>query len=92
MFTNHILPPTKDRQAEACPDLLTEGEAARYLRLDCDDVTSAMKRLRVKGLHAASVGRQLLYRRKELIEFCKQLEIGNVHDHRRTGPARKSRR
>ena len=76
MQTAHVLPATGDRPAEPCPDLLTEDEAAGYLRLNCEDVYSSLRRYRRRGLDSAKVGRQILYRREALIEFIQRIEIG----------------
>lgn len=53
-----------------CPELLTEDEAIRYLRLDVDGPQhprGTLKYYRDKGLlHGVRVGRNLRYPRKEL--------------------------
>jgi len=51
-----------------CPELLTEQEAIRYLRLEEDrNPRRTLKYYREKGLlRATNVGRHLLYRRAEL--------------------------
>jgi len=61
-----------------CPELLTEEEAIRYLRLDGDaNPSRTLKYYREKGLiRATYVGRHLRYRRVEL-----ELFLG-----RQTGP------
>ncbi len=56
-----------------CPELLTEQEAARYLRLDIDgssDPERTLKYYRDKGeLIAIKVGRKNRYRRQDLDNF-----------------------
>jgi len=53
-----------------CPELLTEDEAVRYLRLDLIDVNDharALRHYREKGLlRATQVGKAVRYRRVEL--------------------------
>jgi len=56
-----------------CPELLTEDEAVRYLRLDVDDSSNpeqTLKYYRDKGeLVAIRVGRKNRYRRQDLVNF-----------------------
>lgn len=56
-----------------CPELLTEDEAVRYLRLDIDDSSNpeqTLKYYRDKGeLVAIRVGRKNRYRRQDLVNF-----------------------
>ncbi len=58
---------------EPCPELLTESEAIRYLRLDCDGPEKpelTLRRYREIGmLHAVRVGRRIRYRRVALEKF-----------------------
>lgn len=60
-----------------CPDLLTENEAIRYLRLDMDgpgNPEGTLKYYRDKGvLRAVRVGRKLRYPRKELDSMVDRL-------------------
>ena len=53
-----------------CPELLTEAEAVRYLRLDIEgpnNPTNTLKYYRDQGvLRAVHIGRNLRYPRKEL--------------------------
>jgi hypothetical protein len=62
-----ILPGTP---IQLCPELLTEAEAIRYLRLDVDGPAKpelTLRYYREKGLlFATRVGRRLRYRRVEL--------------------------
>ena len=63
--------------AEPCPELLTEDEAVRYLRLNIEGPKNpgeALRYYREKGLlRATRVGRKLRYRRVELESFLEQL-------------------
>lgn len=58
------------------PELMTEQEAVRYLRLDTtaiDDPGRTLRYYREKGLlRATQVGRQLCYRRVELDRFLER--------------------
>ena len=55
---------------QPCPELLTEAEAVRYLRLDqidIEDPASTLRYYRKKGLlRATQVGKCVRYRRVEL--------------------------
>ncbi len=66
---------------EPCPELLTEGEAVRYLRLDeidIDDPTGTLRYYRKKGLlRATQVGKSVRYRRVELERFLDRLTETN---------------
>jgi len=66
-----------------CPEVRTEEEAIRYLRLDGDrNPARTLKYYREKGLlKATNIGRHLLYRRVELDKFLELKTDGN----RRTG-------
>ena len=59
-----------------CPEILTEEETIRYLRLDETDTKNpgeSLARYRTMGrLRAVQLGRQLRYRRTDLDEFVKQ--------------------
>jgi len=59
-----------------CPDLLTEDEVIRYLRLDTDgtvDPRQTLKYYRDRGqLIAIKVGRRKRYRRQDLEDFLAQ--------------------
>ncbi len=59
--------------SEPCPELLTEDEAVRYLRLDTTGVRrpgETLERYRGMGLlRGTQVGRRLFYRRVELDAF-----------------------
>jgi len=62
-----------------CPELLTEDEAIRYLRLEGDkNPLRTLKYYREKGLlRATTVGRHLLYRCIELDRFLELQTAGN---------------
>jgi len=64
-------------QGELCPDLLTEKEAIRLLRLDVDGPSNPQKTLRYyreQGLlKATRIGKRLRYQRKELLNFLDKL-------------------
>jgi len=60
----------------SCPELLTEDEAIRYLRLDTDDSADPKKTLKyyrdTGKLVAIKVGRRKRYRRQDLENFLAQ--------------------
>lgn len=64
-----------------CPELLTEEEAIRYLRLDLIDIedpTSTLTYYRRRGLlRATQVGKCIRYRRIELERFLDRLTETN---------------
>ncbi|MCC6678947.1 MAG: helix-turn-helix domain-containing protein [Phycisphaerales bacterium] len=86
-----ILPPLYRREPDGrlvevapampCPDLLTEEEAIRYLRLDLIDVESpedTLRRYRRQGLvRGTQVGRCVRYRRSELERFLERITENN---------------
>lgn len=81
MTTTHIsqlaiLPDVKGDHS-LCPDLLTENEAIRFLRLDVGGPAKPDKTLqyyREQGLlRATRVGKRLRYQRKELLKFLDRL-------------------
>ena len=65
--------PNGNSKFTPCPDLLTEEEAIRYLRLDVDgssDPERTLKYYRDKGqLVAIRVGKKNRYRRQDLVDF-----------------------
>lgn len=67
--------------ATPCPDLLTEEEAIRYLRLDIIDVESpadTLRRYRKQGLvRGTQVGKCVRYRRTELERFLDRITENN---------------
>ena len=64
-----------------CPDLLTEEEAIRYLRLDginIEDPANTLRYYRRKGLlRATQVGKSIRYRRIELERLLDRLTKDN---------------
>ena len=64
-----------------CPEVLTEEEAIRYLRLDVDGPAKpelTLRHYREKGLlRATKVGRRLRYRRVELDHMLEKLTSQN---------------
>jgi hypothetical protein len=64
-----------------CPELLTEAEAVRYLRLDeirTKDAAGALRYYRKKGLlRATQIGKRIRYRRIELERFLKRVTDSN---------------
>jgi hypothetical protein len=66
---------------EPCPELLTEEEAIRYLRLDLIDTDSPSNTLRhyrrIGLLRATQVGKCLRYRRIELEKLLDRLTETN---------------
>lgn len=80
-----ILPPIHEQRdghwaevepASIAPELMTEDEAVRYLRLDRSGVkrpTETLRRYRMLGLlRGTQVGRRVLYRRVELDAFLER--------------------
>jgi hypothetical protein len=66
---------------EPCPELLTEPEAVRYLRLDLVDIEDPGQTLRYyrkQGLlRATQVGKCIRYRRVELEKLLERLTESN---------------
>ena len=66
---------------EPCPELLTEGEAIRYLRLDTVELrnpSATLRRYRDLGLlRATQVSKRLFYRRLELDRLLEKLTETN---------------
>lgn len=65
----------------SCPELLTEEEAIRFLRLDninVDNPSNTLRYYRKKGLlRATQVGKCIRYRRIELENFLERLTETN---------------
>lgn len=90
-YTPGILPPLYQRDSDGvlreklpampCPDLLTEEEAIRYLRLDIIDVENpedTLRRYRKQGLvRGTQVGKCVRYRRSELEAFLDRITEKN---------------
>jgi hypothetical protein len=66
---------------QPCPEVLTENEAIRYLRLDCIGVKNPGDTLayyRRKGLlRGTQIGKSVRFRRVELERFLEQLTATN---------------
>ena len=66
---------------QPCPELLTEEEAIRYLRLDqieIEDPAGTLRYYRAKGLlRGTQVGKCVRYRRVELEDFLEKLTDAN---------------
>jgi len=64
-----------------CPELLTESEAIRYLRLDTINIqhpSHTLRRYRDQGLlRATQVSKSLFYRRIELDRFLERITDEN---------------
>jgi len=75
--TNESVLPDGNGGFTPCPELLTEEEAIRYLRLDgisVDNPTNTLRYYRKKGLlRATQVGKCIRYRRIELERFLDRL-------------------
>ena len=73
----HVVLPDGDGGFTPCPELLTEREAIRFLRLDCiavEDPASTLRYYRKKGfLRATQVGKCIRYRRVELEKLLDRL-------------------
>ena len=73
----HSTPILPGKPPELCPELLTEKEAARYLRLDevgIEDPGGTLRYYRKKGLlRATQVGKCIRYRRIELERLLDKL-------------------
>lgn len=90
-FTPGILPAMYRREPDGklvevsppmpCPELLTEEEAIRYLRLDIIDVENpeeTLRRYRKQGLiRGTQVGKCVRYRRSELERFLDRITENN---------------
>ena len=68
--------------AQPCPEVLTEDEAVRYLRLDLIDVkdpTDTLRYYRKAGLlRATQLGKAVRYRRVELDRFLEKQTEDNL--------------
>ena len=64
-----------------CPELLTEEEAIRYLRLDTVDIVdpkATLRRYREQGLlKGTQVSKRIFYRREELDRFLDRITEEN---------------
>jgi len=77
MFSAHAVLPDGNGGFAPCPELLTEDEAIRYLRLDIDGPTKPENTLRYyrekKKLKGTRIGKRVLYTRKALDEFLEKM-------------------
>jgi hypothetical protein len=66
---------------QPCPELLTEGEAIRYLRLDTiniSDPSATLRRYREhRLLRGTQISKRIFYRRAELDRFIERVTEGN---------------
>ena len=66
---------------QLCPELLTEGEAIRYLRLDTvniSDPSATLRRYREhRLLRGTQISKRIFYRRAELDRFIERVTEGN---------------
>jgi len=66
---------------QPCPELLTEGEAIRYLRLDTiniSDPSATLRRYRERRLlKGTQISKRIFYRRTELDRFVERITEGN---------------
>lgn len=76
-FTTPAVLPDGNGGFTACPELLTEAEAIRFLRLDIDGPArpeNTLRYYREKGkLKATRIGKKLRYTRKALEEFLQKM-------------------
>ena len=82
-FSTPAVLPDGDGGFTPCPELLTEDEAIRYLRLDIDGPAKPGNTLRYyrerQKLKATRVGKKLLYTRKALDEFLDRMTKQSDH-------------
>jgi hypothetical protein len=66
---------------QPCPELLTEDEAIRYLRLDTINITDPSATLRRyrehRLLRGTQISKRIFYRRTELDRFIERVTEGN---------------
>jgi len=77
MFVTPAVLPNGDAGFTPCPNLLTEEEAIRYLRLDIVGPKNPFNTLRYyrerKKLKGTRIGKRVLYTRKALDEFLERM-------------------
>jgi hypothetical protein len=77
----HGVPILPGNPAQPCPELLTEAEAIRYLRLDTINIANpseTLRRYRDQGmLRGTQVSKRVMYRRVELDRFLERLTENN---------------
>ena len=77
-FLGPVLP---GEPPQPCPELLTEGEAVRYLRLDTiniSDPSATLRRYREQRLlRGTQISKRIFYWRAELDRFIERATEGN---------------
>ena len=77
-----VAPVLPGNPAQPCPELLTEAEAIRYLRLDTINIgnpSDTLRRYREQGmLRGTQVSKRVMYRRVELERFLERLTEANT--------------
>jgi len=80
-YSNIPILPGPNGQYQPCPELLTEAEAIRYLRLDTigiGDPAATLRRYRENGLlRGTQVSKKIFYRRIELEKFLEKVTEDN---------------
>jgi hypothetical protein len=70
-----------DEQPTPCPELLTEAEAIRYLRLDTVKIKDPSAKLRAyrkrRVLRGTQISKRVFYRRTELDAFLDRITVEN---------------
>ncbi|MHC4674587.1 MAG: helix-turn-helix domain-containing protein [Planctomycetota bacterium] len=82
MYALQFLGPTlPGNPPQLCPELLTEDEAIRYLRLDTiniSDPSATLRRYREhRLLRGTQISKRIFYRRAELDRFIERVTEGN---------------
>ena len=76
-FTTAPVLPDGNGGFTPCPELLTEAEAIRYLRLDIDGPAKPENTLKYyrekKKLKGTQIGKRVLYTRKALDQFLEKM-------------------
>lgn len=77
VFVSPAVMPDGNGGFNPCPELLTEAEAIRYLRLDIDGPARPENTLRYyrekKKLKGTQIGKRIFYTRKALDEFLEKM-------------------
>ena len=77
VFVSPAVMPDGNGGFSPCPELLTEAEAIRYLRLDIDGPARPENTLRYyrekKKLKGTQIGKRIFYTRKALGEFLEKM-------------------
>lgn len=61
-----------ERRSKGRPEVLTERQAAEFLRIESNHIDSCMRRLRSQGLKAFKVGGHFRYKFTELLAFLER--------------------